>query len=65
MDEGWVFKGELEWEFGSISPIGTFSSVKMYDANNNEIEIPKCDKCESFKQELISPSAVAWVCPQC
>jgi hypothetical protein len=51
-------------EFGSIHPIRFLnpSQVKCYDYEGNEIIIPKCDKCNSHKTQVIGKDSFTWVC---
>lgn len=51
-------------EFGSSISIRFLNPqcVKIFDCNGNEIEVPKCDKCGNFKNQIIGKEAFAWVC---
>lgn len=58
---------EYTAEFGSLFPVKflNHSQVKMYDDNDKEIEIPKCDKCQTFKSPIIGKHACGWICWEC
>ncbi len=51
-------------EFGSVLPIQTLD-VTAYDAEGNEIEIPKCDKCSNYKSQVIGKESFMWICTCC
>lgn len=64
-DKGQEFK--YECEYGSCNPIRfpEPQSVGFFDSDGNEIEVPKCDKCGSFKNPLIGKEAFQWICMNC
>lgn len=64
---GFIYKpptNELIAEWGSSMPIKwpDPENVKMYDSEGKEVPIPKCDKCQAFKQEVIGLNAYTWIC---
>jgi hypothetical protein len=71
----WMSKEELqkikdqkgEWEFGSSMPIRFLGpeNISAYNSDGKEIIIPKCDKCQSFKSEIIGKTYWMWFCPSC
>ena len=54
----------MECEWGSSMPVRFLepSQVKMYDSDGKEIEIPKCEKCGQYKNEVIGREYCAWIC---
>ena len=52
-------------EFGGNARFLDASQVKTYDGEGNEIEIPKCEKCGSFKIQVIGKESFVWLCPLC
>lgn len=57
----------LRAEWGSSQPVNFLnpSQVKMYDSDNNEIVIPKCEKCQCFKGQVIGKESFMWICHSC
>lgn len=51
-------------EYGCSSPVQFTdeSTVTAYDSQGNEMEIPKCDKCDQFKCQVIGKERFAWMC---
>lgn len=60
-------KPELISEYGSCQPVSFLDpeNVKAYDAENNEICIPKCQKCGIHKCQIIGKNAYMWFCSMC
>lgn len=53
----------LQAEYGSCANLG-FANMKahLYDADGNEIDIPKCNKCEKEMNSIIGKNAIGWFC---
>jgi hypothetical protein len=39
--------------------------VTLHDSKGNEIEIPKCEKCDNYKNQIIGKESFMWYCPYC
>ncbi len=57
----------MECEFGTSMPIRFLSpeNVKAYDSEGKEMIIPKCERCDDFKNQLIGKKSFMWLCPSC
>ena len=55
----------MECEWGSVVKFGIFDSVKLYDSEDKEIEIPQCLDCGNYKSQLIGKEALQWICTEC
>lgn len=51
----------VECEFGSSMPMGV-ANVTCYNAEGEEIEIPKCPKCDVHMSQMIGKESCMWVC---
>jgi hypothetical protein len=60
-------KPELMSEYGSPQSLRhlSYDNVKGYDAENNEICIPKCQKCGIHKCQIIGKNVYMWFCSMC
>ena len=58
---------DLTCEYGSSHPVRfpNPENVKLYDSENNEICIPKCQKCGIHKCQIIGKNAYMWFCSMC
>jgi hypothetical protein len=54
-----------EKQFEQISRFVQADSVRMYDDKGNEIIVPKCVKCQTFKSLVRVETDLAWVCGSC
>lgn len=54
---------ELQAEYGGNSL--RFWNPKLYDENDEEIEIPFCEDCNCHKAIIMSKSHSAFACPMC
>ena len=57
--------GEILCEYGGIPKFRIPDSVRMYDEEGNEIEIPKCEKCGGYKTQIIGKNCSALICWIC
>ena len=39
--------------------------VTLVDVSGTELEIPKCEKCDNYKNQIIGKEAFMWYCPYC
>jgi len=53
-----------ERAYGSAGGIGC-AYVEILYTDGKEIETPKCEKCNEYKQCIIGKYAYAWICPTC
>lgn len=52
---------DYECEYGSSNPVG-ISKVTAYNAEGEEIEIPKCKKCGVHMCQVMGKESCAWMC---
>lgn len=50
---------EIREEWGNIL---RFLDAKAYDADGKEIIVPKCEKCQKYKNMIIGKTASDWIC---
>lgn len=67
MTDGFVFKrldNILQEEWGSNTGVRFLDPkhVKLYDSDNKEVEIPKCETCGQYKSQLVGRKSFIWVC---
>lgn len=57
----------MEEEFGSCAPVRFLKplQVKVYDHEDNEIEVPKCEHCGYHKTQVIALKCSVWICCNC
>jgi hypothetical protein len=60
-------KQKLKSEYGTTQAVRFIdtSNVKMFDKDNKEIPIPKCEKCGAFKTYISGKDAFTWICCEC
>jgi len=58
---------EVQAEFGTSYPIRWIGEgeIKCYDQDGNELKIPKCEKCDAYKSQLIGEHGYIWICTCC
>ncbi len=64
LEYGWEYTlgGEqLQCERRGDYPI-QIAEAKMYDRAGEEIHVPKCEKCGSFKNMLMGRETFMWIC---
>lgn len=55
---------KIQCEWGSSHPIRFGGMhVTMNDSEDEEIEIPKCPKCDVYMNRLIGKESLMWLCP--
>lgn len=69
MTEGFVFKklGKIldeEWGGTGIRFLDP-KQIKLYDSENKEVVIPKCETCGMHKSQLMGKESFIWVCNCC
>jgi hypothetical protein len=42
-----------------------FGNPKGYDADGNEIHVPRCEKCGCYKSQVIGKECFTWICTFC
>ena len=67
IESSWTYeipKETLQCEYGSVGNIG-FAEAEMVDAAGNVVEIPRCEKCQGYKNCMIGKLAFSWFCGSC
>jgi len=68
IDTGFVYRPlGLQEEWGTSHPVRFAGPgmVTLNDSEGNEIEIPKCEKCDNYKNQIIGKECFKWYCPYC
>lgn len=42
-----------------------FLKATPYNADGNEITVPRCEKCGAYKNQLIGKESFIWICQFC
>jgi hypothetical protein len=50
---------EIREEWGNVP---RFAYVEAFDTEGNEIVVPKCEKCQKYKNMIIGKTAFDWIC---
>lgn len=51
-----------EWGSNYHVRFTDISMVKLYDGEGNQIEIPKCVKCNNYKAHVVGEKVCVWIC---